>query len=207
MKGAHLQMEKQKIYNPLDKWNIANSIGDALLRQTLSPLNELKAFDGAGVYAIYYRGDFAQYQPVTLANQYDFTQPIYVGKAVPEGARRGGMNNDSLGGPFLFRRLQDHAKSINAASTTLDINSFHVRFLVVDDIWIPLGESLLIEKCKPIWNCIIDGFGNHDPGNGRYNQQRSMWDSLHPGRNWAEKLRPGKAIEEIHQLIAGFWLI
>ncbi len=32
-------------------------------------------------------------------------------------------------------------------------------------------------------NKIIDGFGNHDPGKGRYNQLRSRWDKLHPGRS------------------------
>ena len=31
-----------------------------------------------------------------------------------------------------------------------------------------LGESLLIAKFAPIWNKLIDGFGNHDPDKGRY---------------------------------------
>jgi hypothetical protein len=70
--------------------------------------------------------------------------------------------------------------------------------LVVDDIWISLGESLLIEKFSPIWNTILVGFGNHDPGKGRYNQQRSPWDTLHPGRTWADKLQPNtKSAEQI----------
>ena len=36
---------------------------------------------------------------------------------------------------------------------------------------------------------MIDGYGNHDPGKGRYNQARSRWDVLHPGRAWALKCR------------------
>jgi hypothetical protein len=28
----------------------------------------------------------------------------------------------------------------------------------------------------------VDGFGNHDPGKGRYKQARSDWDVIHPGR-------------------------
>jgi hypothetical protein len=38
---------------------------------------------------------------------------------------------------------------------------------------------------------------NHDPGSGRYNQQISPWDILHPGRAWAKKLKPGRSAEEI----------
>jgi len=76
--------------------------------------------------------------------------------------------------------------------------------LVVDDIWIPLGESLLIEKTRPLWNIVLDGFGNHDPGSGRYNQQQSAWDIIHPGRKWAKKLQEGKPEEEIKKQILEF---
>jgi hypothetical protein len=61
---------------------------------------------------------------------------------------------------------------------------------VTDEIWIPLGENLLIEKFRPPWNAVIDGFGNHDPGGRRAQQQRFPWDVVHPGRPWAEKLWP-----------------
>ena len=33
----------------------------------------------------------------------------------------------------------------------------------------------------------VDGFGNHDPGSGRYEQAKSDWDVVHKGRAWAEK--------------------
>jgi len=32
----------------------------------------------------------------------------------------------------------------------------------------------------------------------------SIWDVLHPGRNWAKKLQAGKPIEEIAKLITDF---
>jgi len=48
---------------------------------------------------------------------------------------------------------------------------------------------------KPLWNRKIDGFGNHDPGKGRARQQKSLWDTLHPRRTWAEKLVPTNADE------------
>ena len=50
-------------------------------------------------------------------------------------------------------------------------------------------EASLIRQYLPIWNCCIDGFGNHDPGSGRYDQAKSDWDILHPGRVWANRLR------------------
>jgi len=51
-----------------------------------------------------------------------------------------------------------------------------------------LGENVLIEKFQPLWNRVIDGFGNKDPGRRRATQYRSSWDVLHPGRGFAEKL-------------------
>ena len=59
---------------------------------------------------------------------------------------------------------------------------------------ITIVEAALIRKYRPLWNAVIDGFGNHDPGSGRYDQAKSEWDVLHPGRTWAEKLR-GKSPE------------
>lgn len=54
-----------------------------------------------------------------------------------------------------------------------------------------------------IWNTTVTGFGNHDPGSGRYNQARSSWDVLHPGRPWADRLRPGRqSAEELERGLA-----
>lgn len=69
-------------------------------------------------------------------------------------------------GRFLHGRLREHAESVRAAEN-LNIDNFAARWLVVDDIWIPLGETLLIGKFQPVWNRLLDGFGNHDPGAGR----------------------------------------
>ena len=190
-------------FNPLDKRNLGISIADAIFRQEVYPLKELKPFNGAGVYAIYYNGDFSLYEKISEKNRTNFTQPIYAGKAVPEGARKGGLGLDVPLGEFLYKRLKEHRKSIEAANN-LSIAHFYCRFLVVDDIWIPLGESLLIERTRPLWNIVLDGFGNHDPGGGRYNQQRSAWDVVHPGRQWAKKLQEGKEKEEISKRIMEF---
>ena len=122
--------------------------------------------------------------------------PIYVGKAVPLGARRGGYGLGESSGEVLYRRLREHAMSIQQV-TNLALEDFRCRYLVVDDIWIPLGESLLISMFVPLWNHRLDGFGNHDPGAGRYNQQRSAWDEVHPGRPWAVRLRPHPRSKDI----------
>jgi hypothetical protein len=178
-------------YNPLDKLNLGRSVAEALLLGEISPLAKVGDLVGAGVYAIYYTGDFEIYAPVAEKNQgRSFEQPIYVGKAVPKGARKGGLAFDASIGRALRDRLRQHAGSINEAHN-LDLEDFHFRSLVVDDIWIPLGENMMIEQFKPIWNIVIDGFGNKDPGKRRATQYRSSWDVLHPGRQFAEKLADG----------------
>jgi hypothetical protein len=176
-------------FNPLDKKNLGESVAAALLEQ---PVNTLPPdpFVGAGIYAIYYTGAFPPYAQIVERNRAGkFEQPIYVGKAVPAGARKGGFGLGDDPGQALYKRIAEHSESVHKAHN-LDLADFCCRFLVVDDIWIPLAESLLIEMFAPLWNCVIDGFGNHDPGKGRYNQQKSAWDSLHPGREWAERLQP-----------------
>ena len=146
-------------------------------------------FKGAGIYAIYYTGDFEAYQNLAEVNRDNmFSRPIYVGKAVPPGARKGGFGLGGDPGTALYKRLNEHFESVKAAEN-LNESDFFCRYLVVDDIWIPLAESLLIEKFQPIWNRVLDGFGNHDPGSGRYAQQKSPWDELHHGSEWANRLR------------------
>lgn len=199
-------MSETTVFNPLDKANLGKSVSNAILSQPVNPLKELKEFIGAGVYALYYKGDFPLYKSVSEANRVEFTRPIYAGKAVPQGARKGNFVLDSLSGNDLYRRLNEHKKSIESVSN-LKIEDFYFRYLIVDDIWIPLGESVLIQQTKPLWNNVVDGFGNHDPGRGRGNQQRSPWDMLHPGRLWAEKLSQGKSVSEIEQNIKAFFAI
>lgn len=189
-------MKIETPYNPLDKMHLGESVADALLTKIKIPLNQIDPFMGAGIYAVYYVGDFKPYAPI--ANKHGKETPIYVGKAVPPGARKGNFGLNLNPGSVLYKRLREHADSIERVSN-LDIDDFRCRYLVVEDIWIPLGESLLVAKFSPIWNKIIDGFGNHDPGRGRYNQMRSRWDTLHPGRSWARKCK--KRSETSKQII------
>lgn len=176
-------------FNPLDKRNLGESVANALLARPVASLKQLQLFTGAGVYAIYYSGDFPAYREISTHNRDETWQlPIYVGKAVPAGSRKGGMGLGDSPGQVLFKRLREHLESIEAASN-LNSADFGCRFLTVDDIWIPLGESLLIARFSPLWNTLVDGFGNHDPGKGRHAGLRPRWDTLHPGRAWADRLQ------------------
>ncbi len=178
----------QPPYNPLDKRELANSVAQALLTQSAKPLESEIDFIGPGVYAIYYSGHFPAYQRLAEKNRSgDFRLPIYVGKASPTGGRKGGFSEDALKGNELAKRLQDHVASI-ADAANLDLADFSYRALVVDDIWIDLGERILIDEFGPLWNQVIDGFGNHAPGKGRRNQKKSKWDVIHPGRRWSSGL-------------------
>ena len=127
-------------YNPLDKMHLGESIRDALLKQPVHPL-QLEKFQGAGVYAIYYVGPFLLYESVAKRNvNGKFEAPIYVGEAVPAGYMKGGLDLSPVPKPTnkLYERLRDHAKSIREAEN-LELTDFYCRYLVVDDIWIPLG--------------------------------------------------------------------
>ncbi|GAC69556.1 Eco29kI family restriction endonuclease [Gordonia soli] len=58
----------------------------------------------------------------------------------------------------------------------------------------------------PVWNALVDGFGNHDPGRGRRAGRRSLWDTLHPGRPWAEQFPPSTKTAEDIELDAAEYL-
>jgi hypothetical protein len=195
------------VYNPLDKLNLARSIEVELLTRPTDPLSSIEHVKGAGVYVIYYTGSFQPYAPLADANiNGAFKSAIYVGKAIPKGGRKGGLTKDvSAVSRALADRLRQHAASIEEA-TNLDLADFHVRHLIVDDIWIPLGENMLIETFKPVWNRAIDGFGNKDPGKRRATQYKSPWDVLHPGRKFAEKLADGGMSQEfLRQRVADYF--
>jgi len=175
------------VYNPLDKKNLAQSIERTLLTAEPMSLPETREAVGAGIYVIYYTGDFRPYAPIADANRDKLSMPIYVGKAIPKGGRKGGLTGNAGKGKALADRLSHHTSSIEQASN-IEVEHFKVRLLPLDDVWIPLGENVVIETFKPLWNVAVDGFGNKDPGRRRSTQFKSPWDVLHPGREFAVKL-------------------
>lgn len=191
-------------YNPLDKRNLGKSVAEALLDSPARPLGGLTPFDGAGIYALYHVGRTDPYSIMGDVNRPTPRWPIYVGKAIPSGGRKGIGPLTVTTGRFLHARLKEHAESVTAASN-LDISDFQCRYLAVDDIWIPLGETMLIDRFRPVWNLKLDGFGNHDPGSGRYRGLRPLWDVLHPGRAWALRCEPRLETQaELSERVADF---
>jgi hypothetical protein len=141
-------------YDPLDYENLARSVVQALLGGPDEPLPPRESFEGSGVYALYYHGDFRGYSRLVKARE---APPIYVGKAVPAGARKGGRRLSA--GRELCQRLSQHAESIKQAQN-LALNDFTCRYLVVVPVWITLAERFLVEHYQPVWNVPIDGSGN-----------------------------------------------
>lgn len=174
---------------------LADLLKDAIRFFNGTPVYELpppEVFLGSGVYAIYYTGKSDIYNEIAQINRIAYNLPIYVGKAIPVGGRRGMGSEKETNS--LFKRLNEHSKSIKEASN-LQIEDFQCRFIIIpheEDALIPPIESAIIKQYNPLWNARIDGFGNHDPGAGRYEQARSSWDIIHSGRQWASKLKSVK---------------
>ncbi|MBU1347696.1 MAG: Eco29kI family restriction endonuclease [Alphaproteobacteria bacterium] len=170
------------VFDPSNPKIIGRFTALALVAQDREPLAEIGKFYGSGVYAIYYRGDFEPYGPLKNSET-----PIYVGQAAPAVANAHTARDQ---GPRLAARLNEHRKNIAKAETTLRVEDFEARFLVVQSGWETAAEDFLIHLFRPVWNSetnILYGLGKHgDDATTRANK-RSPWDTLHPGRVWAAK--------------------
>jgi hypothetical protein len=175
-------------YDPLDYDNLAQNVVRALMEQPCQSLAPAP-FEGVGVYALYYVGSLHYYKPIRGEDI-----PIYVGSAVLAGRRKGGKETTAR--RTLYNRLVQHAKSVQQTEN-LHLEEFRCRYLVVVPVWIELAERFLIEHYRPVWNTVIDGLGNHDPGAGRKDMKRPRWDILHPGRGWAKRLKPAETAAKI----------
>lgn len=156
------------------------------------PLPPPSRFFGSGVYALYYTGKLPLYKRYAELNRLAYGFPIYIGKAVPRGWRQSRLSDHSSTRSIeLYSRLREHARSI-AAVQGFAPTDFSCRFVIFEDEgsdMISTAEAALIKLSRPLWNTVLDGFGNHDPGNGRYEQATSDWDVIHPGRLWATRLK------------------
>lgn len=186
-----------RTYDPLRVDELGRNAARALMAYPADPPPPDEAFDGAGAYTLHYTGSFSGYDGLGQ------DAPIYVGKADPPGRRQGRAQSTSTT-TALYRRLLRHAESIESANN-LDISEFRCRRLVLDPVRIGLTEQVLIAEYRPLWNVVVDGFGNNDPGRGRWNQRRSQWDTLHPGREWAFNLQDrGETAADVLAAIKAF---
>lgn len=168
------------VFDPSNPKIVGRFVSLALVAQDRHPMNEIPSSYGSGVYAIYYTGEFPAYAPISGSET-----PIYVGQAAPT------INNAQTPleqGPRLCRRLTEHAKNIAKATSTLDLDDFEFRSLVVQSGWETAAEDYLIHLFRPVWNSetnILYGLGKHGDSATTRANKRSPWDTLHPGRTWA----------------------
>ena len=205
--SPHIQIRKHIFHSPAFR-SVVNEAITFFERTPSLSLPPSEHFEGTGVYAIYYRGSFESYLPLSKINKNASIKPIYVGKAVPIGWGRGRTTAGKQTSE-LYSRLCQHARSIYQTKN-LKIRDFSCRFMVLNciegDLIVPV-EAELIRKYRPVWNSALDGFGNHDPGKGRYEQSISGWDILHPGRDWGKRLNGQKPkIGAVKSRVARFFL-
>ena len=182
------------VFDPGNPKIVGRFISLALVAQRRRPLSDITRFYGSGVYALYYKGSFPLYAPLASAET-----PIYVGQAAPA------VNNARTAmeqGDRLCRRLDEHRRNIARATSTLAIEDFEFRSLVVQSGWETAAEDYLMHLFKPVWNSEIDilfGIGKHGDAAETRANKRSPWDTVHPGRKWAasSKLADAKTPERI----------
>lgn len=165
-------------FDPLRLDILSQNLREALNDRPRTEFPPSERFAGAGLYALYYKGPLELYGALIEKDI-----PIYVGKAEAGNSSYGDPPDQQR--PKLFERIGKHARSIREVTDeggNLSVDDFEVRYLLLDDVWIVLGERALLRSHAPVlWNAVMPGFGANPPGTGRINA-RSVWDSIHPGR-------------------------
>lgn len=183
--------------DPLTFTNLMMGFVVEFQRQPRIPLSEDREDLGPGIYTLYYNGKFPAYRAIS-----DTQRPIYVGKAVQKGARAADSVN--VNKPYVTNRIRKHRQSISDAKN-LHVEDFEYRYLTVVPVWVTQAESFLIDYYRPVWNKALDGFGNNDPGKGRAGSEASWWDTMHPGRKWASKLRRVKSQRDALDIVEKYF--
>lgn len=154
-------------------------------------LNE-SIFEGDGVYALYYCGDFKDYLPIQSPGA---KIPIYIGKAGRSESDRRGIHS----------RLREHYHSIG--QTNLGLENFVYRFTLLNAHLVELAEKMLIKAYRPIWNEALTGLGRARPG--QWGTKVSSFDTKHPGRQFTGEYTPQttRTMEEVdRELETGIWI-
>ena len=200
---------RNHVYKSPDFQKIISEAIDFLQQTPAQRMPPPEQFEGPGVYKIYCVAKSGIYSRFYDFNKTSLQVPIYIGKAVPKGWRQGRQpssadrkNNE------LYQRLREHTNSISQGEG-LKVEDYFCRFMILEGAessLIATLEAALIREYQPLWNTVIDGFGNHDPGKGRYQQSKSDWDVCHPGRAWAERCQGiPKNRQELYDAIDNFF--
>ena len=207
-------MSDPEAFNPLSYAALSESLSRALMRAELRPMEHVAEhpFNGYGVYALFYDGDFPAYRRLADWNRdHPGTWPIYIGVAAPKTLK--GLEYDpedidsDRTGRKLYERVRHHAGSIRQAAN-LDLADFSCRLLTLSFVWAPVAESAMIAAYEPLWNAYVPGFGNHAQGSGRSNGTQTAWDTLHPGRKMTGRPYPRTADEiavDVRQALEEAW--
>lgn len=169
-------------FDPLAVENVGVTLAVELLHQPLYSMPLSEPFPGAGVYALYYSGSHPAYSDLVALDRAKGggRYPVYIGKAVRENAKQG-FNPQPTSECKIWKRLGHHAKSIQETEDDVfRLEDFQYRYLVLQDAYIHLAESVLIATFRPAWNGM--GLGSKVVGKNRMNGDPSLWDSLHFGR-------------------------
>lgn len=187
------------VFDPSNPKIVGRFVSLALVAQERRPLAGVAPAYGAGVYAIYYKGPFPAYGPISGTET-----PIYVGQASPQISN---ARDPVEQGAKLTGRLSEHRKNIAKATSTLSLDDFEYRALVVQSGWETAAEDYLIHLFHPVWNKevkILFGFGKHGDAAETRANKRSPWDTFHEARAWAttENAKTPEQIEA--ELVAHF---
>jgi len=166
-------------FDPLAVENVGVTLAVELLDRPLSPMPPSTPFAGPGVYALYYCGPHAAYSDLLKLDAGNSRYPVYIGKAAGESSKQG-FTTQVGRDRKLYDRIVEHSKSISAVPS-LDLSDFKCRYIVLNDAYITLAESVMIRVFRPPWNGM--SFGSKVVGKIRIGGKPPLWDSLHPGRS------------------------
>jgi Eco29kI restriction endonuclease len=182
-------------FDPTDPRLVGYFVALALIAQERKPLSSIGRFYGSGVYAIYYIGDEELYRPISKTET-----PVYVGKADPDGQPKTVIDQ----GTKLADRLNEHSKNIDKVEG-IRLKDFESRVLAVQSGYQASAESHLIKLFKPVWNNetkVLFGIGKHGDSSKTRANNKSPWDTVHPGRVWATGNREAKSVSTIKSEVA-----
>ena len=104
------------LYDPLTYDNLMAGLVVHFERRARAPLVTVIDVQGPGIYALFYDGDHDAYRQISGTST-----PIYVGKAVPPGARTGTAVDVTV--PALQHRIRQHARSLGDVDS-LEVTDF-----------------------------------------------------------------------------------
>lgn len=185
--GAEYRPES---FDPLSTVQLSNTICEIFERQPLVSMeHEIPRFEGAGLYALYYRGDSVQlYRPLAALQI-----PVYAGQGRSSNSATGATVNE----PYpVYSRLKKHRTSI--IDGRLPISEFRFRALLMPDVHADLGENGLRVGYEPVWNGPLNGFGSNEQGSTTRKSRKSKWDTVHGGR----RRTYGEVVHKPEELIA-----